>query len=137
MVQCVASGWAFGAQQMCNAVEDMTGQKPCFFFKLCWRYFTPLICVVCFICSFLEYQPLTSGSYVYPDWAYCLGWAMALSSVVAVPIWAVSKICFTEGTLRQRLVVLWHPISDPVGPKTNKPHLLTEAEMEPMSDLSV
>ncbi|XP_056291951.1 sodium- and chloride-dependent betaine transporter-like isoform X2 [Pseudoliparis swirei] len=44
---------------------------------------------VCFFGFFLNHQPLTtSGGYMYPDWAYSVGWAMALSSVVAVPIWA-------------------------------------------------
>ena len=54
-----------------------------------------------FICSFVDYQPLTIGGYVYPDWAYYLGWAMALSSVVVIPIWALGKICLTKGSLRQ------------------------------------
>ena len=69
----------------------------------CYSLFVPLLFFkACFICSFLDYQPLTSsGGYVYPDWAYRLGWVMALSSVVPVPIWAVVKICLTEGTLRQ------------------------------------
>ncbi|XP_041672618.1 sodium- and chloride-dependent GABA transporter 2-like [Cheilinus undulatus] len=118
-VQCIAVGWAFGAEQMCDAVKEMTGQRPSILFKLCWRYFTPLICVVCFVCSFLEYQPLTSTEgNTYPHWAYCLGLAMALSSVIAVPICAISMICFTEGTLRQRLNALWYPVKDPVGPRT-------------------
>lgn len=57
---------------------------------------------VCFVCSFLDYQPLTTnGGYVYPDWAYSVGWAIALSSVVAVPLYAIGKLCFTEGTLRE------------------------------------
>ncbi|XP_039974570.1 sodium- and chloride-dependent betaine transporter-like [Xiphias gladius] len=134
LFQCVAVGWAFGAERTFDAVEDMTGQRPWVFFKLCWRYFTPLICIVGFICSFLDYQPLTSNrGYVYPDWAYHLGWAMALSSIVAVPIWAIARICLTKGTLRQRLLVLWYPVSDPVGPKTKKENLLNEAEMKPMS----
>ncbi|XP_076608398.1 sodium- and chloride-dependent betaine transporter-like [Chaetodon auriga] len=132
LIECVAVGWAFGAEQMCDAVEAMTGQRPWVLFKLCWRYITPLITMVFFICSFLDYQPLTSsGDDVYPDWAYYLGWAMALSSVVPVPIWAVYKICFTDGTLRQRLSVLWHPVRDPVDPKTNN-ELLNETEMKPV-----
>ncbi|XP_034566429.1 sodium- and chloride-dependent GABA transporter 2-like isoform X2 [Notolabrus celidotus] len=133
-VQCVAVGWAFGAEQMCDAVKEMTGERPSILFKLCWRYFTPLICMVCFICSFLEYQPLTSSEgHEYPGWAYAIGWAMALSSVIAIPIWAVGKICLTDGTLRQRLVVLWYPVRDPEGSKTNKDYLLNKTELKTMS----
>ncbi|XP_075888313.1 sodium- and chloride-dependent betaine transporter-like isoform X1 [Nelusetta ayraudi] len=113
IIQCVAVGWAFGADRMCDAVEDKTGQRPWPLFRLCWRYFTPLICTVCFICSFLNNQTLTSsGGYVFPDWAYRLGWAMALSSVVPVPIYAVIRLCLTEGTFRQRLLALWYPAPD-------------------------
>ncbi|XP_041812218.1 sodium- and chloride-dependent betaine transporter-like [Chelmon rostratus] len=130
LIQCVAAGWAFGAEQMCDATKSMTGQRPCLLFKLCWRYFTPLICMVCFICSCLDYQQLTSRGYVYPDWTYHLGRAIAFSSVIPVPAWAVYKICFTQGTLRQRLSVLWYPVRDPVDPKTNN-ELLNETEMKP------
>ncbi|XP_074552684.1 sodium- and chloride-dependent taurine transporter-like [Halichoeres trimaculatus] len=134
-VQCMAVGWAFGAEEMCVAVKDMTGQRPSTLFKLCWRYFTPLICMVCFICSFLDYQPLTSSAgKKYPDWAYSLGWAMALSSVIAIPIWTVWKIYLTEGTLRQRLLVLWYPVRDSVQHKTNKDYLSNDAESRNISD---
>uniref|UniRef100_A0A8C5G8Y0 Transporter n=1 Tax=Gouania willdenowi TaxID=441366 RepID=A0A8C5G8Y0_GOUWI len=101
-LQCVAVGWAFGKIRMCDAVEDMIGQRPCLFISLCWRYFTPLLCLICFICSFLVYQPLTSSrGYTYPSWAYLLGWAMTLSSVVVPFIWTVCKILINKGPLPQ------------------------------------
>lgn len=63
------------------------------------------------ICSFLNYQPLKSrGGYVYPDWSYHLGLAMALSSMVVIPIYATAKLCFTKGTLRQVRVNLCHTL---------------------------
>ncbi|XP_053300056.1 sodium- and chloride-dependent GABA transporter 2 isoform X2 [Pleuronectes platessa] len=129
-VQCVAVGWGFGAERMCDAVEEMTGQRPWFIFILCWRYFTPLICMVCFICSFVDYQALTFGNYVYPDWAYYLGWVITLSSIVVIPIWAIGKICLTKGSLKQCLLVLWHPVSDPVGHKKKD---MKETELTPIS----
>ncbi|TWW69470.1 Sodium- and chloride-dependent betaine transporter BGT-1 [Takifugu flavidus] len=46
LIQCLAVGWAFGAEQMCNAVEEITGQRPWLLYKLCWRYFTPLLSLV-------------------------------------------------------------------------------------------
>lgn len=63
------------------------------------------------ICSFLNYQPLKSrGGYVYPDWSYYLGLAMALSSMVVIPIYAVAKLCFNKGTLKQVRVNLWNTL---------------------------
>ncbi|KAJ4932648.1 hypothetical protein JOQ06_011065 [Pogonophryne albipinna] len=134
LVQCVAVGWAFGAERIRDALEDMTGQRPGVFYTVCWRYVTPLICTVCFIGFFLDFQPLkTSDGSVYPNWANNLGWAIAMSSVVTIPICAVSKFYFTEGSFRQRLLVLWRPVSDVVGPKTKEERSLNETEMKLLS----
>ncbi|TNN35450.1 Sodium- and chloride-dependent betaine transporter [Liparis tanakae] len=136
-VQCVAVGWAFGADRMCDAVQLMTGQRPWGYFTLCWRYFTPLLCMVCFFGFFLDHQPLTtSGGYMYPDWAYVLGWAMALSSLIAVPIWAVVKICLTKGSLTQRLSVLCRPVVDSVDPVDPESIKERGTEMKTMPALS-
>lgn len=35
-----------GADKICDVVEDITGRRPWAFYKLCWCYFTPLICTV-------------------------------------------------------------------------------------------
>ncbi|CAF88843.1 unnamed protein product, partial [Tetraodon nigroviridis] len=86
---------------------------------------------VCFICSLINYQPLISSKgYVYPDWAYSLGWAMAWSSIVTVPIYAIVKLCLTKGTLRQRLMVLWHPAD---GNKHHTQHTAKETELQLLS----
>lgn len=48
------------------------------------------------------YKPLlVNNSYVYPDWAYALGWVMMLSSVTMVPLKAAGQMCTTAGTFRQ------------------------------------
>ena len=31
---------------MCDAIKDMSGQRPSLLFKFCWRYITPLLCLV-------------------------------------------------------------------------------------------
>ena len=47
------------------------------------------------------YEPITYESYVYPWWANLLGWAMACSSILCMPIMAVIQILRTPGTLRE------------------------------------
>ncbi|XP_068192487.1 sodium- and chloride-dependent GABA transporter 2-like [Antennarius striatus] len=134
VIESVAVGWAFGAERMCDVVEGMTGQRPCLLFKLCWHYITPLIFMASFICMLLNYQPLTSSrGYVYPDWAYALGWTMACFTVVPVPIWAVVKIWTINGTLKERLLVLWYPAREPANSETNEDNLLNEPEMRTTS----
>ncbi|XP_019748344.1 sodium- and chloride-dependent GABA transporter 2-like isoform X7 [Hippocampus comes] len=106
----LAVGWIFGAERLCGIIEEMTGDRPNPFFKICWRYISPLVSLGTFIYYLIGYQPLTfNRSYVYPTWAYVLGWMMALSSILLVPIWALYKLSTAKGTLSQRLHGLCWP----------------------------
>lgn len=50
----------------------------------------------------LRYTPLKfNNSYVYPWWAYFIGWFLAFSSLVQIPIAMVFKLAQQEGTLWQ------------------------------------
>ncbi|XP_053186776.1 sodium- and chloride-dependent betaine transporter-like [Scomber japonicus] len=113
--QCLALAWGFGADRIINIIEDMTGQRPSVFFKVCWRYIIPLLSLISFILYLVDYTHLKiSDRYVYPDWAHTLGWTMTLSSILMVPLWAAGQMFLTAGTFRQRLSVLLHPVEDPV-----------------------
>ncbi|XP_028448842.1 sodium- and chloride-dependent GABA transporter 3-like [Perca flavescens] len=112
--ECLAVGWIFGADRLSDIIEDMTGQRPSIFFKLCWKYFIPLLSLITLILYLIDYKALKFNDwYVYPDWAYALGWTMTLSSVLMVPLWAAGQMCLTAGTFRQRLSVLCRPAEDP------------------------
>ncbi|XP_064157998.1 sodium- and chloride-dependent GABA transporter 2-like isoform X1 [Anguilla rostrata] len=130
----LAIGWLFGAERMVDVIEDMTGERPCLIFKLCWLYFTPLVTLGSFISSLVGYKPLTFNRwYVYPDWAYVLGWLLALSSVVLIPGWSLVKLSLSTGTLRQRLSHLCHPADDlPMTRKqmAEREHVISATEME-------
>ncbi|XP_014915694.1 sodium- and chloride-dependent GABA transporter 2-like [Poecilia latipinna] len=108
--ETLSMGWVFGADRLYGIIEDMTGMKANPFFKICWLYLTPLVSLGSFICSLVEYQPLTFNRwYVYPSWAYVLGWVLALSSILLVPGWALYKMMTASGTPRQRLQYLCQP----------------------------
>lgn len=52
----------------------------------------------CFIFSLVKYVPLTyNKTYVYPNWAIGLGWSLALSSMLCVPLVIIIRLCQTEG----------------------------------------
>ncbi|KAL4009295.1 hypothetical protein ACER0C_003147 [Sarotherodon galilaeus] len=69
-------------------VEMMLGFPPPLFFKVCWRFISPVI---------ISYKPITYNDYVYPGWSLAIGFAMALSSVVCIPIYALYKISKSSG----------------------------------------
>ncbi|XP_067245884.1 sodium- and chloride-dependent GABA transporter 2-like isoform X2 [Chanodichthys erythropterus] len=115
--ESLAMGWVFGAERMFDVIEDMTDSRPNYMFMLCWKYLTPLVSLVSFVCSMVKYKPLTFNRwYVYPDWAYALGWLLALSSILLVPGWALIRLFTEKGSLKQR----WHHLCSP---DTNLPFI--------------
>ncbi|XP_068190460.1 sodium- and chloride-dependent GABA transporter 3-like [Antennarius striatus] len=111
--ECLALSWGFGADRIINIIEDMTEHKPNVFFKLCWKYIIPLVSLISFILYLLDYKHLKFNDwYIYPDWAYALGWIMMLSSVLMVPLWAVGKILLTVTTSTENLSSLFCTAED-------------------------
>ncbi|XP_068195981.1 sodium- and chloride-dependent GABA transporter 3-like [Antennarius striatus] len=111
--ECLAMGWIFGVDRLSLVIEDMTGQRQSVFFNVCWKYIIPIVSLISFILYLVDYQHLKINDYVYPDWAYALGWIMTFSSVAMVPLWAAGLMCLTPGTFRQRLSALCAPAEDP------------------------
>ncbi|KAM7399628.1 hypothetical protein PAMP_018881 [Pampus punctatissimus] len=101
------------ADRLNAIIKDMTGVRVNSFFKICWLFLTPLVSLGTFIFSLVEYTPLTYNRwYVYPAWAYVLGWVLALSSIMMVPGWALYKLSSGTGTLRQRFHRQCRPDTD-------------------------
>ncbi|KAM3605499.1 uncharacterized protein V6R79_026299 [Siganus canaliculatus] len=121
--QCLAIAWAFGADRFSRVIEDMTGQRPSNYFKLCWKYIIPPLSLTAFILYLADYEHLKINSwYVYPDWAYTLGRIMAFSSIVMIPLWAAGQMCVTPGSFRQRLSILCCPAEDSIRQKGSATH---------------
>ncbi|XP_063350218.1 sodium- and chloride-dependent GABA transporter 2-like [Pelmatolapia mariae] len=128
--ETLALGWIFGVDKLYDIIKDMTGTRANYFFKLCWLYLTPLVSLGSFICSLIEYQPLTFNRwYIYPSWAYVLGWILALSSILLVPGCALYKLGTGTGTLSQRFHHLCQPNLE------NLENQKSETELETIREL--
>uniref|UniRef100_A0AAY4A8R0 Transporter n=1 Tax=Denticeps clupeoides TaxID=299321 RepID=A0AAY4A8R0_9TELE len=113
--QSVAIGWVYGADRFYENIEDMIGYRPRPLMKYCWRYVTPTICTGTFFYLLLRYSPLKfNNTYLYPWWAYTLGWFLAISSLSLIPITMIYKLVIVEGTLWQlkRFQTLSRPAPD-------------------------
>lgn len=55
-----------------------------------------------FISSVVLYKPLRfNKTYIYPTWAYALGWFLGLFCVFVVPLWILFKVVQMKGTVWQ------------------------------------
>ncbi|TNN38347.1 Sodium- and chloride-dependent taurine transporter [Liparis tanakae] len=89
----------------------MLGYRPNAWMKWSWTVITPLLCMACFIFSLVKYKPLTYNKvYEYPDWAIGLGWTLALTSMICIPMVVVIKILRSDGPLIERIKAVAAPI---------------------------
>uniref|UniRef100_A0A8C6L4U3 Transporter n=1 Tax=Nothobranchius furzeri TaxID=105023 RepID=A0A8C6L4U3_NOTFU len=102
-----------GSDRFYLNIEDMIGYKPVFFIKWCWMILTPGICAGIFLFFLIKYKPLKYNNvYTYPDWGYGIGWFMAMSSMVCIPLGIIWMIWKTPGTFSERMKKLTTPSPD-------------------------
>nr|XP_009679263.1 PREDICTED: sodium- and chloride-dependent glycine transporter 1 [Struthio camelus australis] len=103
-IMCVAIMYIYGHRNYFKDIEMMLGFPPPIFFQICWRFISPAIIFFILVFTVIQYRPISYNDYVYPTWAISIGFLMALSSVICIPIYAIYKVCRSEGdTLMERL----------------------------------
>ncbi|XP_027049078.1 sodium- and chloride-dependent taurine transporter-like [Pocillopora damicornis] len=109
LFQSIAIGWIYGGERFYDDMENMIGFRINPWLRWCWMIFTPIFCLGVFIFSLVTYSPLEYNGYKYPDWGETIGWIMALSSIVCIPIVMIYKLATTPGSLRER----WDTLTTP------------------------
>ena len=79
----------------------MLGYEPLCWWKMSWFATLPIICVSVFFYSLYDYKPLAYLDYQYPWWGEIIGWALALSSMLCIPGYAIYIYIKTPGTFRE------------------------------------
>ncbi|XP_069084237.1 sodium- and chloride-dependent GABA transporter 2-like [Pleurodeles waltl] len=110
MFESICIGWVYGADKFYHNIEHMIGYRPLPLIKYCWQFVTPALCLATFLFSVIKYTPLTyNKKYVYPSWADAVGWMLAISSIICIPLWIIYKLCSVKGSLTERLRQLTSP----------------------------
>ncbi|NP_001083451.1 solute carrier family 6 (neurotransmitter transporter), member 13 L homeolog isoform X1 [Xenopus laevis] len=120
-------GWVYGADNFYENVEHMIGYRPTAIIKYCWLFITPAVCMATFLFSLVKYTPLNYNKrYVYPWWGDAIGWLLALSSMVCIPLWVGYKLSTIKGSLIERFRQLTCP----------DPDLPQKTQCEPLSQVA-
>ncbi|XP_054902074.1 sodium- and chloride-dependent creatine transporter 1 [Poeciliopsis prolifica] len=123
--ECVVIAWVYGADRFMDDVARMIGYQPLPYMKWCWSYITPFICVAVFLFHVVNYQPLTYNTvYTYPAWGEALGWVLALSSMLCIPLTVLFKLLRCKGPLRER----WQNLTKPIWGRHHLEYLAPESE---------
>ncbi|XP_063495962.1 sodium- and chloride-dependent betaine transporter isoform X5 [Symphalangus syndactylus] len=116
--EVVCISWVYGADRFYDNIEDMIGYRPWPLVKISWLFLTPGLCLATFLFSLSKYTPLKYNNvYVYPPWGYSIGWFLALSSMVCVPLFVIITLLKTQGSFTKRLRQLITPDSSLPQPK--------------------
>ncbi|XP_043921076.1 sodium-dependent dopamine transporter [Protopterus annectens] len=103
LIEAIGIAWFYGVGKFSDDIEQMIGQRPGLYWRLCWKFVSPcfLLCMV--VISFVTFKPPNYGKYVFPEWSNTIGWCIAVSSMAMVPVYAIYKFCSLPGSFRERL----------------------------------
>lgn len=110
--ECIAVSWGFGARRFREGIRDMIGYYPSWFFVACWAVITPAICAGIFLFKLATWSNLVYQGYEYPIWAHVIGYFMAGSSMVCIPIYAIWLWVKTPGTTQEKIDLIVCPKLD-------------------------
>uniref|UniRef100_A0A3P8WU48 Transporter n=1 Tax=Cynoglossus semilaevis TaxID=244447 RepID=A0A3P8WU48_CYNSE len=109
--ECVVVAWVYGADRFMDDIARMIGYRPFFWIKWCWLFVTPCVCMGIFLFHLINYKPLTyNNEYVYPWWGEVIGWCLALSSMLCIPVSFLYRLCRAKGTFKERWAHLTTPV---------------------------
>uniref|UniRef100_H2ZHH0 Transporter n=1 Tax=Ciona savignyi TaxID=51511 RepID=H2ZHH0_CIOSA len=116
--ECITIAWIYGADRYYQNLKDMIGYRPPALFKYCWLFLTPAATLGIFIFVLISHKPLTyNRTYEYPWWGLLIGWCLALSSMLCIPVVAAYQLITAPGsTFLERL-------SNAVRPQYGSHHL--------------
>uniref|UniRef100_H2ZHH1 Transporter n=1 Tax=Ciona savignyi TaxID=51511 RepID=H2ZHH1_CIOSA len=102
-MHCVLLDWTLhdnrGADRYYQNLKDMIGYRPPALFKYCWLFLTPAATLGIFIFVLISHKPLTyNRTYEYPWWGLLIGWCLALSSMLCIPVVAAYQLITAPGS---------------------------------------
>ncbi|XP_073986394.1 sodium-dependent noradrenaline transporter-like [Rhodnius prolixus] len=113
LFEAIAVAWFYGIERFCKDVEDMIGSRPGLYWRICWKFISPLFIFGVVLSSLLATSPLKYGNYLYPGWAHGIGCVLSLTSILLIPLMAILAVLIAPGaTCLQKFGLAITPIEE-------------------------
>uniref|UniRef100_A0AC35F4A8 Transporter n=1 Tax=Panagrolaimus sp. PS1159 TaxID=55785 RepID=A0AC35F4A8_9BILA len=120
--EVIGISWGFGTDNVRFGIYEMIGIQIPRLWKILWNITAPFSIAILFIITIIRYNPLkyTNNNPALPYWAEYIGFGLALSSMIPIPIYALYFIIFKNRrhSLKTRLQKGITPPSDSTTTKT-------------------
>ncbi|XP_054707444.1 sodium-dependent serotonin transporter-like [Uloborus diversus] len=103
-VEAAAVCWIYGADKFSGQIGEMLGSRPGIFWRVCWKYISPVFILVIFVFALVGYKDLKLETYEYPQWSIALGWTLTTSSIACIPAYIAYYLLTQPGTFLERLI---------------------------------
>lgn len=103
LLEAIGVAWLYGIDRFSDNIREMIGHKPGLFWRLCWKFISPMFLIAVITSAIINNPPLRYQDYLYPTWAVALGWGFALSSVAMVPAVACYKLFKARGSCSEKI----------------------------------
>ncbi|CAF3403042.1 unnamed protein product [Rotaria socialis] len=97
LCELIATVWLYGIDRFSSDVETMTGHKPSIYWRITCRYVAPLILLILYVCSFIQFDSQEFSSFGEGNTALRVsiaGWTISAISTLPIPIYACWWLLF-------------------------------------------
>ncbi|KAI1894087.1 hypothetical protein AGOR_G00112220 [Albula goreensis] len=103
LIEAIGIAWFYGVDRFSDDIQEMIGQRPGLYWRICWKFVSPCFLLFMVGVSFATFNPPSYGTYEFPMWANMIGWCLAISSMTMVPLYALYKFCTLPGRFSDKL----------------------------------
>ncbi|OAF70468.1 hypothetical protein A3Q56_01776 [Intoshia linei] len=97
LLGCIYTNYKYliGIDRFCDNIFQMLGRYPNIYWRISWKFITPLILIMTIGMNFVYYERLTYENYLYPIWSEIFGWIICLSPIIlfsTIFLWRAVKM---------------------------------------------
>jgi len=116
-IECIAISYFYGIRRFYDNCCMMIGESWLIYtlpyMLVCWTVITPIFCMTIFVLSAINYSELTYERpnrpiYTYPQWGVTVGWILAASSAIWIPLVGIYKFV-KNGATKEVFTLMCRP----------------------------